>query len=81
MEEESSCDTFAFAVGNMESNPYRMALVTFAVISLLTFVVSTVSKNYSQVDKLWSILPVVYAWMVVIDTRTFVMACLTTVWG
>jgi len=50
-------------------------------VILLTFGVSTVTKNYSQVDKLWSIVPAVYAWLAVCDLRTFIMALLATVWA
>lgn len=45
--------------------------------------VSLFSGNYSQVDKLWSIVPFVYAWILVVpgDTRTLLMAILATLWG
>jgi steroid 5-alpha reductase family enzyme len=49
--------------------------------SILTFAVSTLSKNYSQVDKLWSIIPIVYAWIPVCDVRTTIMAMVVSVWG
>ena len=32
-------------------------------------------------DKLWSIVPVLYVWMCIVDTRTLVMASLITLWG
>lgn len=50
----------------------------------LCFIVSTITGNHSQVDKVWSILPVVYGWMVyaeVPDTRILLMAILITMWG
>ncbi len=53
--------------------------------TLLVFITSTITKNYSQVDKLWSILPVVYAWTVLIisgfNQRVLLMALLITLWG
>ena len=53
--------------------------------SVFCFAVSTVTKNYSQVDKLWSILPIIYAWVAVYesswDGRLLLMATLVTIWG
>ncbi len=57
----------------------------YAVASLLCFAVSTLTKNYSQVDKLWSVMPIVYAWVVAdaggYESRLVVMATLVTIWG
>lgn len=78
-----SCD-FIGAIWNgvaTEGSPYRHAALLFVASVLLTFITSTLSKNYSQVDKLWSILPVLYAWMPVCDARTLLMACCSTIWG
>jgi steroid 5-alpha reductase family enzyme len=47
--------------------------------------VGELSKNYSQVDKLWSILPIVYVWVVAgygnYAPRLVIMAILATIWG
>jgi steroid 5-alpha reductase family enzyme len=51
------------------------------VFILGTFVVSTLSLNYSQVDKIWSIVPFLYTWLAVCDSRTFLMAAVATIWG
>lgn len=54
-------------------------------ISLTCFVVSEITRNYSQVDKLWSLLPIGYVWFFAarsdFDTRLVLMAVLTTLWG
>ena len=83
MASESSCDLVGAIWDGIatENSPYRWAAIVFGATVLLTFVTSTLTKNYSQVDKLWSIIPVVYAWMPVCDSRTLVMACLASVWG
>ncbi|MBK6929422.1 MAG: DUF1295 domain-containing protein [Saprospirales bacterium] len=56
-----------------------------AGVALLCFVVSELSRNYSQVDKLWSLLPIAYSWYVAaqagFDARTALMAGLVTLWG
>ncbi len=53
--------------------------------ALLAFVVSEVSHNYSQVDRLWSILPGVFAWYFAAGSgwmpRPVLMATLVTLWG
>lgn len=57
----------------------------YVVSSLFCFIVSTITKNYSQVDKLWSVLPMVYAWVAAYmsswDSRILLMAALVTIWG
>jgi len=60
-------------------------LVVYLVAALLCFVVSSLSNNYSQVDKLWSLIPIVYVWMVAVhasfEPRLVLMALLVTAWG
>jgi len=61
-------------------------LVIVCVISMLyCFIVGEITKNNSQMDKLWSILPIVYAGIVVgksgMNLRSVVMAILITIWG
>jgi len=59
------------------------SIVCSAVI-ILCFVVSEITRNYSQVDKLWSLIPIAYAWITVAavpSTRLIIMASLVTIWG
>jgi steroid 5-alpha reductase family enzyme len=53
--------------------------------ALLCFVLGEVSGNYSQVDRLWSIMPIVYTWTVAamagFPDRAVLMSVLVTVWG
>lgn len=59
--------------------------IVYLAAALLCFVVSTLSRNYSQVDKLWSLIPLVYVWMVAVhsgfEARLVLMALLVTAWG
>jgi steroid 5-alpha reductase family enzyme len=59
----------------------RIMLIT----SLVCFVVSELTTNYSQVDKLWSIMPIVYTWYFASvaewNNRAVIMAILVTCWG
>jgi steroid 5-alpha reductase family enzyme len=54
-------------------------------VALTCFAVSEITRNYSQVDKLWSIIPVVYVWVVAFDSglgvRLCLMASLVTLWA
>jgi len=49
------------------------------------FVISEIAENYSQVDKFWSTIPIVYVWYFTLasemDSRMVVMATLVTIWG
>lgn len=57
-------------------------LVIFIVI--VTFIVSELTRNYSQVDKLWSLMPIAYSWITVSvyhTPRLIIMASLVTIWG
>lgn len=52
--------------------------------ALLCLLVSEITRNYSQVDKLWSLMPVVYGWITVAaepSPRVVLMAVLVTLWG
>ena len=63
----------------------RILVSVYLVFAILCFVVSSISKNYSQVDKLWSIMPIVYVWIVAFQSgfefRILVMAILVSIWG
>ena len=62
-------------------------LCVFVLISLwvITFFTGEVTKNYSQVDKLWSLLPPLFGWIYALDaptnTRLTLMAFVVTIWS
>ena len=49
------------------------------------FVVGELSRNNSQVDKLWSVIPIVYVWYMTnageMEPRMVLMSILVTIWG
>lgn len=62
------------------------SLVTiYLAVASLCFIISHLTNNYSQVDKLWSILPIVYVWIVCVksqfEPRILVMSILVSMWG
>lgn len=60
-------------------------LITYGIATFIVFILSSITKNYSQVDKLWSIIPIVYVWEAAyisgFDNRGVLMAILVTIWG
>ena len=53
--------------------------------SLYCFIVGELTQNNSQMDKLWSLLPIAYTWIMAVrggmTPRLVVMAVLVTLWG
>ena len=67
---------------------FRELVITWITILMavvvICFLVSEITRNYSQVDKLWSLLPPVYCWVTVASfptAMTVIMAVLVTMWG
>ena len=52
---------------------------------LYCFVVGELTNNYSQMDKLWSILPIAYSWVICakggFSLRLIIYAIIATIWG
>jgi steroid 5-alpha reductase family enzyme len=63
---------------------YNSSLIALGVV-LYCFLVGEITKNYSQTDKLWSLVPIIYTWYVTIeggsDPRMVLMSVLVTLWG
>ena len=53
--------------------------------AIYCFLVSELARNYSQVDKFWSLIPIAYVWYFAqaagYDDRMLMMAILVTLWG
>ncbi|MEO5921615.1 MAG: DUF1295 domain-containing protein [Pseudolysinimonas sp.] len=67
-------------------SPLLVVALVAAAVCAFCFIASLVSKDNSWVDRLWSIVPVVYVWIFAIaagltDARLDVMAGLVTLWG
>lgn len=63
----------------------KVLIIVYGTAAFLCFAISTLTNNYSQVDKLWSVIPIVYGWIMAyysgFDPRVNIMACLITIWG
>jgi steroid 5-alpha reductase family enzyme len=76
---------FGNAPGPAEWDALRSLLLIVAAAWAGCFVLGHWTGNVSQVDKLWSLLPVVYVWVVAANgngsARLLLMAVLVTMWG
>jgi steroid 5-alpha reductase family enzyme len=73
------------ALGATELAALRTLCWILAGAWITCFLLGELTGNVSQVDKLWSILPVIYAWVVAgygeFSPRLLIMAACVTVWG
>lgn len=83
------CPLLYIYVGPALDATQLSTLKTIGIIAgcsaLLCFVLGEITRNNSQVDKIWSILPFVYCWVIAVkgglQPRLVVMAVLATLWG
>jgi len=77
--------TFDESPSSFQQGILNDLVIVYLVAALLCFVVSSISKNYSQVDKLWSLIPIAYLWITAVksgfEPRIVLMALVVTVWG
>lgn len=67
-------------------NPLSIVVILAGVFSLYAWVASLVTGDTSQVDRLWSIVPVIYVWVFYFSahqsrSRLLITALLITAWG
>lgn len=67
-------------------DPFTLSLYVLVGICAATWLASLVTREYSWVDRIWSIVPLVYVWIFAAaaglqDARLNLMAALVTVWG
>ncbi|MDP1814239.1 MAG: DUF1295 domain-containing protein [Leadbetterella sp.] len=68
-----------------QTNTLHFLVKLMLGLSIFVFIVGEITKNNSQVDKLWSILPAIYVWIVAyasdFNFRNVLMAILATIWA
>lgn len=67
-------------------DPFFVLVQACAVVSALCWLVSVLTREYSWVDRLWSLAPPAYCWVVAVqggfaNGRVNLLTALTTVWG
>jgi steroid 5-alpha reductase family enzyme len=76
---------FGTALGPLEWKALQTLMIIVAIVIAYSFIVGELTRNNSQVDKLWSLLPIVYTWVVAsygdFSPRLAVMSVLVTLWG
>lgn len=76
---------FGTPLGATEQQALETVIIIAGAVVLYCFIVGEITNNNSQVDKLWSIVPIVYAWVVAgygdYSPRLTLMAVLVTAWG
>ena len=83
------CPVLYFTVGPALDDSQLEVLKILGIIAgcsaAFCFIVGELTGNNSQMDKLWSLLPIAYTWVIAIkggmSTRLVVMAVLATLWG
>lgn len=74
-----------FALTETQSETLKILLIVCGCSVAFCFIVGELAQNFSQMDKLWSILPIAYAWIVAgkggMKPRLVVYALIVTVWG
>ena len=74
-----------FQLSELQSDTLMILIIVSGSSMAYCFIVGEITGNNSQMDKLWSILPIVYAWIIVakseMNLRLIVMAILITLWG
>ena len=74
------------AVGNLKlTNLFHLWIVIMLSTAFVCFVIGELTRNYSQTDKVWSIMPIVYS-LVTLNTfpsspRIWLMTVLVLIWG
>ncbi len=66
--------------------PFTLVIIIASAAAAFAWIASLLTKDYSWVDRSWSIMPVVYLWVFALDAharnaRLDVMAILVTLWG
>ena len=76
---------FGTSPGPLEWQTISILVFILAIVIAYSFIVGELTNNNSQVDKLWSILPIIYTWVVAsygdYAPRLVLVSTLVTIWG
>ena len=75
--------TFNFSANQLEA--FYSMFNLYLGAATYCFIAGELTKNYSQVDRLWSTIPIVYCWYFTyasgMDERLILMSTLVSIWG
>lgn len=73
------------ALNDLQLETLKILGIVAGCSALLCFTVAEITGNNSQVDKIWSLIPIAYCWIIAVKggmhPRLVVMAVLVTLWG
>jgi steroid 5-alpha reductase family enzyme len=73
------------ALNDLQLETLKILGIVAGCSALLCFTVAEITGNNSQVDKIWSLIPIAYCWIIAakggMHPRLIVMAVLVTLWG
>ncbi len=73
------------ALDDLQLETLKILGIVAGCSALLCFTVAEITGNNSQVDKIWSLIPIAYCWIIAakggMHPRLVVMAVLVTLWG
>lgn len=73
------------ALNDLQLQTLKILGIVAGCSALYCFTVGEITRNNSQVDKVWSLLPIAYCWIIAakggMHPRLVVMAVLVTLWG
>ena len=73
------------SLSQLQKSTLRTLIIICGCSMAYCFIVGEITRNNSQMDKLWSILPIAYAWVIAVNsgfkTRVTVYAMVVTIWG
>jgi steroid 5-alpha reductase family enzyme len=76
---------FGTSLGPAEWEAINRLLIIAGVVAALTFIIGEITNNNSQVDKIWSLIPIAYTWVIAdygnYSIRLIIMSILVTLWG
>jgi steroid 5-alpha reductase family enzyme len=80
------CLNFGYTPNELQFDILSQMAFPVGLVIAYCFVVGEISRNNSQVDKLWSIVPIYYVWHMTLlapelSERMVLMAILATIWG
>lgn len=76
---------FEFELNEFQMSVFKDSIIIYLFLTASCFLVGEISSNYSQVDKVWSIAPMIYVWFFTyhsdFNLRMLLMSILVTIWG
>ncbi len=74
-----------FNLSSIQSETLIILMIVCGISIAYCFIVGEITGNNSQMDKLWSVLPIIYTWIITFKggfgLRLIVMSILVTLWG